>query len=71
MAASKDSYRVTDLLIENATVWRGSGSVGNDDGENPAGLRVTEVLQLGQERVARAKAEREAAQRDIDWEGDV
>jgi hypothetical protein len=48
-----------------------SGSVGNDDGENRAGLSVTEVLHLGRARVARVEAERDKAQQDIAREGNM
>ena len=49
----------------------GMGSVRNHADENLAGLSVTEILHFGRERVARAKAESEAAQRDIVSEDDV
>jgi len=47
------------------------GSVGDDDVEDLRGLSLTEILLLGRDRVARAKAERDALQRNIAREGDV
>jgi hypothetical protein len=47
------------------------GSVGDDEGENLRGLSRTEILHRGRERVARAKAERDAVQRAIASEGNV
>jgi len=46
-------------------------SVSDQHRENLAGLSVTEILHRGRARVARAKAEREAAQRDIASKGGV
>ena len=47
-----------------------SGSVGNYEGESLADLSVAEILHHGRERVARAKAEIEKAQRDTAREAD-
>ena len=47
------------------------GSVGDDEQEDLRGLSIAQILLLGRDRVARAKAERDALQRNIAKEGDV
>ena len=46
-------------------------SVSDQDRENLSGLSETEILHRGRARVARAKAERDAVQRDIANKGGV
>ena len=46
-------------------------SVRDQDRENLSGLTETEILHRGRARVARAKAERDAIQRDIASKGSV
>ena len=60
--------RVAEAKKKRGELW---DPVGDDKGEDLAGLTMTQILHLGRARVARAKAAREAAQRDAASKGDV